>query len=999
MKLSTDLFPAFFAEVHGFEPFPWQSDLVTQVMTAGRWPAVIDVPTGMGKTSMIDVAVFLAAVTACDGGGRVGRRRLFFVVDRRIVVDEAHDHALALSDSLERADASTVVGRVATELRTFAPGVLDAVLPVVRMRGGVTWSAAWLRRPDLPAVVVGTVDQIGSRFLFRGYGVSDRRRPLDAALVGTDSLIVVDEAHLAEAMATTVVEAYRRDASELDVPSSVLIRMSATPGHASSASTYALDVGAHRADPEAWRRLTAAKRLHPSASEPRTVVGDLVAAATSAVVDRDADTALVVCNTVGRARDVFTMLTRATDRRIDPLGADVCLLIGRSRPIDREGLTTEAVRRFGLQRERGGRAAILVATQTVEVGANLDVDALITESASWDALVQRLGRLNRLGRASASVDAVIVHAGPDDRSVYGSARDSAWEFILNETDATNGAGVDVSPLACRELSSRAPSEAFAHRSDTPLLTRPIVDAWTRTGPIPNPDAPIAPYLHGLGRGSPSVSLVWRAGLVQRGGIEHITAAEAAADLAALPIRAPEVVDVPLHAVRAWVEGLRVPTISDLENDIDAGTRARQLRPPFDVLVHRPGDRDGSGTGPSADAAPWVWVGASALRPGDTIVVPCERGGLDRFGWAPESVAYVTDAVEAASVGSRRRGPRLRLDEDLLTRLTGPADDGDPGGQLALDALRGALDPEDHSQARDELVASIKVHVTDLVGRFSASIDAPHPGVWTLERCANLLALLDERISSVPIASLDDSAGVPRWFLLELGARGPAVERDDEEPESSSLSPAKVTLDAHQTAVAVRARQIADGLGLHGGVRDTVEFAARWHDVGKAERRFQAMLCGGDAFRALVEPLPLAKSGMPPSDRAAFRAARLRSGLPRGARHEAWSAALVLHYLNGSETDPGDVDVDLAVHLVASHHGHARPWLPPIHDPNPRKVVASIHLRGPSELRGVAVSSASTVLLEHPTRFARLNARYGRWGLALLELIVRSADMTVSEEGS
>ena len=48
---------------------------------------------------------------------------------------------------------------------------------------------------------------------------------------------------------------------------------------------------------------------------------------------------------------------------------------------------------------------------------------------------------------------------------------------------------------------------------------------------------------------------------------------------------------------------------------------------------------------------------------------------------------------------------------------------------------------------------------------------------------------------------------------------------------------------------------------------------------------------------------------------------------------------------------------------------------------------------------VSISSAATIDFDHPARFARLNERYGRWGLALLESIVRCADMTVSGEGS
>src|SRR5690606_37583739 len=51
----------------------------------------------------------------------------------------------------------------------------------------------------VPAVIIATVDQFGSRMLFRGYGTSERLAPIDAALVATDSWLVVDEAHLARA--------------------------------------------------------------------------------------------------------------------------------------------------------------------------------------------------------------------------------------------------------------------------------------------------------------------------------------------------------------------------------------------------------------------------------------------------------------------------------------------------------------------------------------------------------------------------------------------------------------------------------------------------------------------------------------------------------------------------------------------------------------------------------------------------------------------------------
>lgn len=91
-------FPAFYEEVHGYEPFPWQFELLKRVVEEG-WPELIDIPTGLGKTSVIDVALFAAAL------GRVQKqtgvpRRVFFVVDRRLIVDEAYQHAASIAKAL-----------------------------------------------------------------------------------------------------------------------------------------------------------------------------------------------------------------------------------------------------------------------------------------------------------------------------------------------------------------------------------------------------------------------------------------------------------------------------------------------------------------------------------------------------------------------------------------------------------------------------------------------------------------------------------------------------------------------------------------------------------------------------------------------------------------------------------------------------------------------------------------------------------------------------------
>ena len=175
--MRVDDFERFLTEVHGYAPFPWQSAVVAAAVERGTWPAMIDIPTGLGKTSMLDVAVFLLALSS---GGQapagLGRRRIYLVVDRRIVVDQAEEHGRRIAAALAAAEPGTVCADVATRLRRLSGAALsEPALQVVKMRGGVTWDAAWLPRPDLPAIVTGTVDQVGSRLFFRGYGVSPGR--------------------------------------------------------------------------------------------------------------------------------------------------------------------------------------------------------------------------------------------------------------------------------------------------------------------------------------------------------------------------------------------------------------------------------------------------------------------------------------------------------------------------------------------------------------------------------------------------------------------------------------------------------------------------------------------------------------------------------------------------------------------------------------------------------------------------------------------------------
>src|SRR6266571_4930568 len=167
----------------------------------GAWPGALDIPTGAGKTAAIDIAVFHLALEADRALERRAAIRIAFVVDRRLVVDDAYQRALAVEAALRRS-VSGVLAKVRSRLALLAE-TDDRPLAVARLRGGLVREPDWVRTPSQPVVLVSTVDQVGSRLLFRGYGISDRMKPVHAGLLGTDTLLLLDEAHLSQPFVQT----------------------------------------------------------------------------------------------------------------------------------------------------------------------------------------------------------------------------------------------------------------------------------------------------------------------------------------------------------------------------------------------------------------------------------------------------------------------------------------------------------------------------------------------------------------------------------------------------------------------------------------------------------------------------------------------------------------------------------------------------------------------------------------------------------------------------
>ncbi|HXF72695.1 MAG TPA: type I-U CRISPR-associated helicase/endonuclease Cas3 [Actinomycetota bacterium] len=983
-----ELFERFFRAVHGVEPFAWQRALAERVIEGPGWPAAVDVPTGFGKTAALDVAVVaLASQADLPPAERTAPTRTFLVVDRRLLVDQAFDRARRIAAALE-APEDDAVRRVAEGLRRVGGG--PRPLEVVRMRGGVTWSWRWLASPAQPAVIAGTVDQFGSRLLFRGYGVGERLRPIDAALCGRDALVLLDEAHLAPALVETVRRAH---ALEARVEAGVLPRRAPRPVLLSAtlrgSEAREPDVLRARADAEgseaARRRLSASRRLAlcelgVRARDGRVALaGTIARLAARALVEGDGgiERVAVVANTVEAARAAFEELRAAVGDR-----ADVELLVGRCRGFEREqlGLADRIRGAFAAVEPRPPRPrpAALVATQTIEVGADLDVDLLVTEAAPLDALLQRLGRLNRLGlRERAEAICVFAPALHAEDPVYGDAVARTWEWLRARASAEPAEldprrpSAEAAPrleLGLRELASLVGPEDLeacaARPAETPVLVAPHLDAWARTSPAPDPDQPVEPFLHGLDRGAAEVSVCWRAGLPDLEAWR--------AELDALPVREEERVEVPLWAARRFLRGLPLGPLADLEGVAEPveGEAARGVA----AVVQR------------VDGTVERLADPGALRPGDTVIVDPSAGGHDPWGWtgAPGTVPDVADLVP-------RRRPAIRVRPGVLAWATGE----DPA------AFRSRLaQPESSPQ---ELAEGL---LREAVAKARAREDAdPVLRRWA-DHAERMLHLLAEGRAT---AKAPGAGALAAELGLLVQARGRAVddEAGDEGESGTSFAPVPVPLSRHSRDVGERARAFAELLGLPAELVRAVELAGLLHDAGKAERRFQVMLHRGDPDRLEASGVVLAKSGMDPADRAAFRRARVLAGVPAGWRHEAASLAVAERVL---EAVP-DIDDQLVSHLVAAHHGSGRPLFPPVEGTVRLELLGVDGMKDAgSEAGGLgegwrlvaAALGAGDVEVDHvdwrgPRRLAVLCRRYGWWGLALLEAIVRLADMAVSEE--
>ncbi len=578
--------------------------MLAERAAAGRWPDAIDLPTASGKTACLDIAVYGLAAQASDPNRR-NARRIWFVVDRRIVVDEAFERAEKLAKAL--GNPTTPAIRAVAERLLDLRGLprRERPLAVGRLRGGVLRDDRWARIPSQAGIITSTVDQLGSCLLFRGYGHSALAAPIFAGLAGNDSLIFLDEAHCAVPFLQTLraVQMFRTPKwSEVanHTPFHVTVLSATPPGEDGEEKADVFPASdeerAKALNHEVLQaRLTASKRAVLEKAKDEEKLTSKLAEAAESLARSGTLRVGVIVNRVAHAAHIAETL-RSKAREKIPNGEspafDVELLTGRIRSVERDALVGEKLHPLlhSSPTQNPIRPLILVSTQCLEVGADFSFDALVTECASLDALRQRFGRLARLGKPEISHAFILVaeSALKESDPIYGDALRATWEFLWENDKATietdeKGKETRSVNFGFEALRALLPPpeklhELLAPSPDAPILLPAHLDFLCQTSPLPHPNPDIGIFLHGKGRSAAEVYVAFRCDLDPERPQDW-------AEIVSLcrPV-ASEMFSVPLHRFREWLQNDdSADTTGDVEGeseDSGASHSKRRHQPKF-----------------------------------------------------------------------------------------------------------------------------------------------------------------------------------------------------------------------------------------------------------------------------------------------------------------------------------------------------------------------------------------------------------------------------------
>lgn len=444
-------FDEFFRTATEHRPHRYQERLASDGL-----PAVLQAPTGTGKTGII-LAWLWRRLHGPDPAATP--RRLIYALPQRSLVEQVADEAARWLDRLGLAD------EVALHVVMGGAGAGERQQQRERAR-------QWRMDMHKPAVVVGTVDSLVSKALNRGYGIARASYPIDFALVTNGAHWVIDEIQLCPESTTTLRQLAGFARAFGTAEPFGLTCMSATVARS------LLDTVDNPAPgPDGMLQIESADRTGELAVRlgARRTVRRLVAqlgdakeiAATARGSHRSGTLTLVVMNTVKAAQAVYQDLRN---------GQVPCTLLhSRFRGFERQGLVQQVTAPPGEQ------GHIVVATQVVEAGIDLNAAVLITEAAPWPCVVQRAGRCNRTGRIDG---AVLYWAEPASHHPYPQQDIAA---AIAELQRLEGVAVTGEDLLAREVRTTEPTVAVLRKPD-------LVGLFDTAPDLSGADIDVAPYL-------------------------------------------------------------------------------------------------------------------------------------------------------------------------------------------------------------------------------------------------------------------------------------------------------------------------------------------------------------------------------------------------------------------------------------------------------------------------------------------------------------------------
>jgi CRISPR-associated endonuclease/helicase Cas3 len=902
-------FEQAFRSLTDHEPFPWQKALYEEFLHAPPFRTACDLPTGLGKTSIIAIWLLALAERARARTLDDFPRRQVYVVNRRTVVDQSTEVAkklLTALDAPELAELRDILRSLAA--RTTDPeGRPLPPLAISTLRGEFADNAEWRDDPARPAIIVGTVDMIGSRLLFSGYGRGFKTRPLHAGFLAQDALLVHDEAHLEPALqqlleAIVGEQRHCKDWRRLHVMALTATRRSLARGPRNeSSTTSSLLSDADRADPEAARRLEATKSLRfrlADANDIAPKVADLALA--------HMDSKLAILIFLRELKSLEEVAKKLHDRK-----CKVQRLTGTMRGLEREqllrkdGIFARFYRRSAATPLEG--TVYLVCTSAGEVGIDMSADHMVCDLTPFDSIAQRLGRVNRFGTGSAQIDIVYTEprASTPAKSNKNSTNNEYEERCRRTLELLRKLpDHNASPAALANLDAVERSAAFTPEPTILPATNILFDAWALTTARDLPGRPaVDDWLHGVADWEPpETHVAWRKEV------------KVLNDL--LEQRLSRVTDGPSERLR-----------KEFQEEL------LEQYPPDELLDYYP------------------------LKPHELL-----RDRYDRVFDELKTIAARTEKLSIWTVGNRDR-----VEVTTLQELIGRDKDALRYKTVILPPQAGGLGFTESGpgflQGKAEYVED---GLYDVADEWIDADDKPRRcRLWDDDQPSDPSMRRVRVIDTRPDADENLGDTKPdaqpsrrfwRWYVRPRSA-------DD---EGSRTARDKQDLQPHLLCAGVFADAIVAKLGLADPEATAVRLAAQWHDLGKNRQGWQNAI-GNRSYAAPRIETAWAKSG------------NTRSLDTNKYRHELGS---LIDLQTEVEFLRLDEDTrDLVMHLIAAHHGRARPHFP---------AEEAFDVDRPHDLVDAIVRAV-------PQRFARLQRKYGRWGLAYLESLVRAADIMASQE--